>query len=166
MSSSGESQPTQGTQDSSSEFGALIFIAQIILVPVIILIFGGIAETMLEGSFGKLINLDVQAYCIFALEGVLLAYTSKKYVPKAAAHGGAWVWLLPASALGLGCAYDVITVPSEIPELFYGVRHHWGIFFYFVTLPTVGSCFYSLGTIVTKTRMATSKRPISTSEAS
>ena len=107
---------------------------------------------MISAGLEGIANQDVTGYVTSILVGFLAGYAVQIRVPRSVTSGGTWVWVLPVSLVALGSIYDLLELPTELPKLFYGMTHVWGVFFAFVTLPAVACCFYSLGIVVADRR--------------
>jgi hypothetical protein len=130
-----------GRKDTAG-FSTVLFMAQIIIAPVVCFVLGLVATIAFEFAFRTHDN-TILSYIAFAGQGLLLGYMVQQKSPTALISGGRWTWILPLAHLGFWIHKATIT---EVLNFFVLTKPGLaGIELFFFTLPAVASVFYSVG---------------------
>ena len=132
--------------ENNRAFSVPLFVLQLFLVPLLCLISGVITTVLLRAITGG--NVDVIGYVSFAAVGFSLGYGAQNAFPHASLSGGRWVWIAPVCVFVAGLLFDLAKLPNEIPDFFVSRPGREGITQVLLTLPAIGSCFYSLGLLL------------------
>jgi hypothetical protein len=134
-------------ESASARFSGALFVLQLVLAPIAGLIFGSVIFIVLEEAL-HIHDSNLLAYLIFSLQGFVLGYMVQSSIPRATASGGRWIWILPVGILAWSLSSDVGLFGARAigDQLWPGPGNPGGAYLMFlITLPTVVSCFYSLG---------------------
>lgn len=162
-------------QDDQSGFSdgvarSLLVLVQVVAVPLCSLVFGWLALLAVEflvGQFWKTFRDDGIAYVVYGALGFLAGYTLQRLFPRLVSSGARWAWTLPLLVLGWAVVEDLrLGLLGEIRDIFApGLRPEAGWVFILVTMPTIGSLFYSIGVFIAGRRQLPPRNALSSSVA-
>jgi hypothetical protein len=124
------------------EFSAGLFVAQLILVPLLCFIGGGIAA----GAVIQATGLSITGYATSAVIGGMFGYRAQRADGRMADSFGQWIWISPlfidvwfmVGDIRRGHSIACFLRNCNGPSL-------TGVELYVCTLPAVACCFYALG---------------------
>ena len=131
-------------------FSAPVFLLQLIGVPLGVLVLGLVFSIFLEALVGVK-NSDLIPYFCYSVEGFLTGYVFQTSVPRACQSGGGWVWTVPVGLLAWGLIDELFSSPATAMRDFFVASApdpSSAIIMPLLTLPALGSCFYSLGVFI------------------
>ncbi len=142
-------------------FSAPIFVFQLVGAPLGTLIAGTVLSALVEGLFGAK-NSNLIPYVCFSLEGFLFGYTFQTCRPRAHQSGGTWIWIPPVCLLAWGVLDELFRRHgTAVLDFFDATRPGPGVVYAmgFLTLPAIGTCFYSIGVMTARMRALSRWRP-------
>lgn len=145
--------PEQDT--APAPFSIPLFLLQVILVPPIVLLFGGFTwgigfefGLLATGSNGPSGVANAIGYALCGLTGYGIGRLVKHWLPRVARSGGKFVCVVPMLVLIVALLNELRLGSNRIGSYFIARPgmggEGWGIIF--LTIPVAGCCFYSLGT--------------------
>jgi hypothetical protein len=137
-------------QSEPRGFSPALFLVQLFAAPLGSLICGGLAtelvQEMLRAKHGNLFG-----YLLYSGFGFVIGYKMQVSFPRAIESGGRWIWIPPVCLATFSVVhYSSVFHRSMLPDYLWPTPGPdlKGIELLVVTLPAIGSCFYSIGAIL------------------
>jgi hypothetical protein len=132
-----------------SGFSPSLFVIQLVLAPLVGLLFGFVTYLLLEEAF-RVRNSMLLGYLAFSVQGFLLGYKMQTAFPRAIQSGGRWLWIAAVFVLGLWILNELGRGPRAQVEGFFVFPKGpglGGLEMVVITWPVVATCFYTIGVI-------------------
>lgn len=131
-------------------FSPPLFLVQLFAAPLGSLICGGLA-TLLVGEMLRIKDGNLPGYLFYSAFGFVWGYKMQVSFARSIESGGRWIWIPLVCLMIFWMLHESSAFHrSMLPDYFWPTSGPdlKGIEMYIVMLPTIGSCFYSLGVIL------------------